>query len=52
MESHLEQCYVRMEQEQPPSDQIQEEWSRMLRDEVRRMKDQEEIQKVSFIHIF
>jgi len=40
--AELEKCYMRMERGEPPSDEIEYEWLRILRKEVRRMKDLEE----------
>ena len=45
-EGDLEQCYIRMEKGEPPSDEIEQEWLRVLRDDDRRMKDKEEIRMV------
>ncbi|KAK3102624.1 hypothetical protein FSP39_012745 [Pinctada imbricata] len=42
-EAELEQCYIRMEKGEPPSDEIEHEWLRLLRDEDRRLKDREEL---------
>ena len=48
-EADLEQCYIRMEKGEAPSDEIQAEWFKILRDEDRRSRDKEEIRLVSFI---
>ncbi|XP_013383517.1 coiled-coil domain-containing protein 146 [Lingula anatina] len=40
-EAELEQCYIRMEKGEPPSDEIEREWQRTLRDEERRLRDKE-----------
>ena len=52
----VEQCYVRMERGEAPSDDIEQEWLKLLRNEVRRLKDQENKARVSgkipvYIHI-
>ena len=52
----VEQCYVRMERGEAPSDDIEQEWFKLLRNEVRRLKDQENKARVSgkipvYIHI-
>ncbi|XP_052779091.1 coiled-coil domain-containing protein 146-like [Mya arenaria] len=41
-ESDLEQCYIRMEKGEPPSEEIERLWLKLLRDEERRIFDQEE----------
>ncbi|XP_050405069.2 coiled-coil domain-containing protein 146 [Patella vulgata] len=41
-EVELEQCYIRMEKGEPPSDEIENEWVRFLRDQERRSLDKEE----------
>ena len=41
-----------MEQGLPPSDQIEEEWTKTLRDELRRLKDLEVMQKVATFFSF
>lgn len=43
----VEQCYVRMERGEAPSDDIEQEWLKLLRNEVRRLKDQENKARVS-----
>lgn len=48
-EADLEQCYIRMEKGEAPSDEIQAEWFKILRDEDRRSRDKEEIRLVNFI---
>ena len=52
----VEQCYVCMERGEAPSDDIEQEWLKLLRNEVRRLKDQENKARVSgkipvYIHI-
>lgn len=42
-EADLEQCYIRMEKGEAPSDEIAGEWFKILRDEDRRSRDKEEI---------
>ena len=51
-EADLEQCYIRMEKGEAPSDEIQAEWFKILRDEDRRSRDKEEIRLVNFISSF
>jgi len=41
-EGELEQCYIRMEKGEPPSDDIERDWLKLLRDEERRMMDHEQ----------
>lgn len=41
-EEHVQQCYVRMERGEAPSQEIEHEWLRYLREEVRRIKEQNE----------
>lgn len=38
-EQQLEQCYVRMERGEAPSEEAEREWNRMVRDEERRNKE-------------
>lgn len=38
-EQELEQCYVRMERGEAPSEEAEREWYRMIRDEDRRNKE-------------
>ena len=38
-EQELEQCYVRMERGEAPSEEAEREWYRMIRDEERRSKE-------------
>lgn len=45
-EADLEQCYIRMEKGEAPSDEIAGEWFKILRDEDRRSRDKEEIRMV------
>ena len=45
-EADLEQCYIRMEKGDAPSDDIDDEWQRLLRDEDRRLHDREELRIV------
>lgn len=47
-EVHLEQCYARMERGQPPSDVIEQEWLRCLRDDMNRVKAKNDRRKVKF----
>ncbi|KAJ8301978.1 hypothetical protein KUTeg_020965 [Tegillarca granosa] len=42
-EADLEQCYIRMEKGEPPSEPIEREWLKYLRDEERRLRDKEEL---------
>ena len=46
-ESDLEQCYMRMEKGEPPSDEIEREYLRTIRDEHRRTTDKELARLVS-----
>jgi len=48
-EADLEQCYIRMEKGEPPSDDMERDWLRFLRDEERRLHDREERRMVSFL---
>jgi hypothetical protein len=41
-ESELEQCYIRMEKGEPPSEVIERDWLKFLRDEDRRAYEHEE----------
>ncbi|KAL4226619.1 hypothetical protein ACF0H5_014602 [Mactra antiquata] len=41
-ESELEQCYIRMEKGEPPSEEIEHDWLKYLRDEERRAFEHEE----------
>ncbi|ESO92075.1 hypothetical protein LOTGIDRAFT_121573 [Lottia gigantea] len=41
-EVELEQCYIRMEKGEPPSDVIDQDWLRFLRDQERRAYEKEE----------
>lgn len=45
-EEHVQQCYVRMERGEAPSQEIEHEWLRYLREEVRRIKEQNERARV------
>lgn len=38
-ESELEQCYRRMEQGEPPSDEIEREWKKMLRTDEQKLQE-------------
>ena len=40
-EAELEQCYMRMEKGEPPSDEIELEWLRTLRAEEQRLVDKQ-----------
>ena len=40
-EAELERCYMRLEKGEPPSEEIEREWLRMVRDEGRRQRDME-----------
>lgn len=42
-EAELEQCYIRMEKGEPPNDDYERAWLRMLRDDDIRQRDKEEI---------
>ncbi|XP_046358151.2 coiled-coil domain-containing protein 146-like isoform X1 [Haliotis rufescens] len=42
-ETELEQSYMRMEKGDPPSEECEREWLRMVRDEMRRMQDKDDI---------
>ncbi|XP_071082884.1 coiled-coil domain-containing protein 146-like isoform X2 [Haliotis cracherodii] len=42
-ETELEQCYMRMEKGDPPSEECEREWLRMVRDEMRRIQDKDDI---------
>ncbi|XP_046567774.1 coiled-coil domain-containing protein 146-like, partial [Haliotis rubra] len=42
-ETELEQCYMRMEKGEPPSEIIERDWLRMVRDEMRRIQDKDDI---------
>ncbi|XP_046573953.1 LOW QUALITY PROTEIN: coiled-coil domain-containing protein 146-like [Haliotis rubra] len=42
-ETELEQCYMRMEKGEPPSRDIERDWLRMVRDEMRRIQDKDDI---------
>ena len=45
-EQELEQCYVRMERGEAPSEEAEREWNRMVRDEERRNKELMEREEV------
>ena len=45
-EARIEQCYIRMERGEPPSNDIEEDWIRHLRKELDRIKGLAERQKV------
>lgn len=51
-EADLEQCYIRMEKGEPPSDEIEGEWLKVLRDDDRRSRDKEEIRMVCQLPLF
>ena len=44
-ESELEQCYMRMEKGEAPSETMEREWLRSLRDEERRRQDTEDLRQ-------
>ena len=46
-EAELEQCYLRMEKGEAPSQEIDVEWQRMVRDALRRIEDGENRRTVS-----
>lgn len=48
-EVRLEQAYLRMEKNEPPSEEIEMEWSKYIRDENRRTKDMLEAKMVIII---
>ena len=48
-EQELEQSYVRMERGEPPNEEAEREWLRMVRDEARREKELVERKEVNFI---
>lgn len=48
-ESELEQCYIRMEKGEPPSEEIEHDWLKFLRDNERRAYEHEEKRLVRFI---
>lgn len=48
-ESELEQCYLRMEKGEPPSEEIERDWLKYLRDEERRAYENEEKRLVSVV---
>ena len=50
-EAYLEQCYLRLERGEPPSDEIEMEWQKQVRQEWLRMKEAEQRQTVSLKHI-
>ncbi|KAL5020213.1 hypothetical protein ScPMuIL_003105 [Solemya velum] len=45
-EAELEQCYIRMEKGEPPSEEIDRSWLRCLREEDRRYREKEEMRMV------
>lgn len=47
-EAELEQNYLRMEKGEPPSDLIQQEWLKQLRDSIRKSQEKEGRRLVSF----
>lgn len=49
-ESELEQCYIRMEKGEPPSEEIERDWLKFLRDEERRAYEHEEKRLVCFLY--
>jgi len=54
-ESELEQCYIRMEKGEPPSEEIDRDWLKYLRDDDRRAYENEEKRLVcclNFIYFF
>jgi len=48
-EGELEQCYIRMEKGEPPSDEMERDWLKLLRDEERRIMEHEHRRLVSGI---
>ena len=46
-EAHLEQCYIRMEKGEPPSEEIEREWEKLVRNDERRSRDQATMNMVS-----
>ena len=46
-QDELQQCYMRMEKGEAPSEEVEREYLRMLRDEHRRQTDKELIRMVS-----
>lgn len=51
-EAELEQCYIRMEKGEPPNDDYERAWLRMLRDGEIRQRDKEEIRLVCTLILF
>lgn len=47
-ESELEQCYIRMEKGEPPSEEIERDWLKFLRDEERKAYEYEEKRLVCY----
>lgn len=45
-ETFVETCYARMEQGLPPSEEIKQEWKRLVREERRRQLEKEEKTRV------
>ena len=50
-EAELEQCYLRMEKGEPPSDEIEQEWIKLMSDNIRRSEEKEAMMLVSSIFI-
>lgn len=50
-EGELEQCYIRMEKGEPPSEEIERDWLKLLRDEDRRERENEEKRLVRYFLI-
>ncbi len=46
-EANLEQCYMRMEKGEAPSEEADREWLKLIRDEMRRINDIDERKNVS-----
>ena len=47
-EAYLEQCYLRLERGEPPSDEIEMEWQKQVRQEWLRVKEARQRQTVSY----
>ena len=45
-EAEVEQCYIRMEKGEPPSEDIERDWLKLLRDEERRLIEHEHMRLV------
>ena len=51
-EAHLEQCYLRMERGEPPDEEMEMEWQKLLRQANQRAKEREQQMLVSFLNYF